>query len=93
MRPGVTSGAGLLSNKQLAPHLLSAALLTPCVLAAVPAAGTMSVGAGQGDCTAHLQTETSGTYDSLRPRAREHAKKATCMRCGERETVRYLQGD
>ena len=26
-------------------------------------------------------------------RAREHAKKATCMRCGERETVRYLQGD
>ena len=26
-------------------------------------------------------------------RAREHAKKATCIRCGERETVRYLQGD
>ena len=24
-------------------------------------------------------------------RAREYARKATCIRCGERETVRYLQ--
>lgn len=26
-------------------------------------------------------------------RAREYAKKAVCVRCGERETVRYLQGE
>ena len=26
-------------------------------------------------------------------RAREYAQKATCIRCGERDTIRYMQGD
>jgi hypothetical protein len=26
-------------------------------------------------------------------RAREYALKATCIRCGERDTIRYMQGD
>jgi hypothetical protein len=26
-------------------------------------------------------------------RAREYAQKATCIRCGERDTIKYMQGD